>query len=115
VKILVLFILILTVSVRAEEHLSFLLDSSAKRKLVEKAIALKPGDSFQTVTNSLGAPTFDQKLVKKESDEFVGRSLKYYAVIWKHGLVSELHDEYVDVFLDKKYHIRSVHIRVTLD
>jgi outer membrane protein assembly factor BamE (lipoprotein component of BamABCDE complex) len=35
------------------------LDVSTKRKIVDKALALKPGDSFKTVTNALGKPTTD--------------------------------------------------------
>lgn len=113
-KTAALFVLLLVTTARAEQHPSFQLDASAKRKLVEKATALKVGDSFQTVTNALGAPTFGQKLTRKEGDRTIGRSLKYYAVIWERGLVNELRDELVDVTLDDKDRVRSVHIRVTL-
>jgi hypothetical protein len=115
-KFLALFVLLLAVAARAEQqHPSFQLDASAKRKLVEKAAALKVGDSFQTVTNALGAPTFDQTLARKESSRTIGRSLKYYAVIWERGLVNELHDELVDVTLDERDRVRSVRIRVSLE
>ena len=114
-KILALFTLLLVTTARAEQHPSFQLDASAKRKLVERATALKVGDSFQTVTNTLGAPTFDQKLARKESSRVIGRSLKYYAVIWERGLVNELHDELVDVTLDEHDRVRSVRITVTLE
>jgi hypothetical protein len=107
--------MLLAIVARADQHPFFQLDASAKRKLVEKALTLKVGDSFETVTNTLGAPTFDQKLVRKERNEVIGRSLKYYAVVWERGLVNELHDELVDVMLDETDRVRSVLIRVTLD
>ena len=116
VKTLTLFMLLLAVVARAEQqHPSLQLDASAKRKLVEKATALKVGDSFETVTNALGTPTFDQKLARRKSSRVVGRSLKYYAVIWERGLVNELHDELVDITLDERDRVRSVRIRVTLE
>ena len=83
--------------------------------MVEKAITLKVGDSFQTVTNTLGVPTKDQRLARKEDSRAIGRSLKYYAVIWERGLVNELHDELVDVTLDERDRVRSVRIRVALE
>jgi hypothetical protein len=114
VKTLVLSML-LAIVVRAEQHPSFQLDASAKRKLVEKATALKVGDSFEVVTNALGLPSLDQKLARKESSRVVWRSLKYYAVIWERELVNEFHDELVDVTMDEKDRVRSVRIRVTLE
>jgi hypothetical protein len=114
VKTLALILLLVTAA-RAEQHPSFELDASAKRKLVERAATLKVGDSFQTVTNALGVPTVDQRLARKESSRVIGRSLKYYAVIWERGLVNELHDELVDVMLDEKNRVRSVRIKVTLE
>lgn len=115
VKSIGFIMLLLATVAQAERHPSFQLDAAAKRKLVEKATALKIGDSFQTVTNALGAPTFDRKIARKENGRILGRSLKYYAVIWEHGLVNELLDELVDVTLDEKDRVRSVRIRVTLE
>jgi hypothetical protein len=97
------------------KHPSFQLDAKAKRLLVEKAVALRPGDSYQSVTNKLGTPTYDQVLARKEDSHVVGRSLKYYAVRWETGLVNELYDQLVDVFLDERDRVRSVSIRVTLE
>jgi len=114
-KTLALLLLMLVMVAYAGQQPSFRLDASAKRKLVEKAMALKVGDSFQTVTNALGTPTFDQKLARKESSQVVGRSLDYYVVIWERGLVNELHDELVAVTLDEKDRVRSIHIKVTLE
>jgi hypothetical protein len=96
-------------------HPFFHLDASAKRALVEKALTLRPGDSYETVVGRLGKPKIDKVLMRKESTRVVGRTLKYYAVIWDSGLVNELHDELVDVFLDPTDHVVSVGIRVTLD
>lgn len=115
VKTLALLILLLVTAARAEQHPSFQLDAAAKRKLVEKAAALKVGDSFQMVTNALGKPTHDQTGRTKETGRFISRSLSYYAVMWERGLVNELHDELVDVTLDEKDRVRAVRIRVTLE
>ena len=122
-KFLLILLIAATVGMSAEaqitppKHPSFQLDAQAKRALVEKATAIKPGDSYQSVTNRLGAPTFDQRLATKQNNPMrvIGRSLKYYAVIWETGLVSESHDELVDVFLDEHDRVRSVSIRVPLE
>jgi hypothetical protein len=120
-KIFLSFLLAAAVSVStgaespAPKHPSFQLDAKAKRVMVEKAVALKPGDSYQSVTNRLGTPTYDQALARKEDSHLVGRSLKYYVVRWETGLVNEFYDELVDVFLDEEDRVRSVSIRVTLE
>ena len=114
-KFLALFLVMLATVAHAGQQPAFQLDAAAKRKLVEKAMALNVGDSFQTVTNALGKPTHDQTGRTKETGRFISRSLKYYAVNWERGLVNELHDELVDVTLDEKDHVLSVRIRVTLE
>jgi len=120
-KILLCFLLAAAVRLSAgseppsPKHPSFQLDAKAKRLLVEKAAALKPGDSYQSVTNRLGTPTYDKALARKEDSKVIGRSLKYYVVRWETGLVNEHHDELVDVFLDERDRVRSVSIRVTLE
>ncbi len=119
-KYFLLLFVVVTVSASAAPqppvptHPSFQLDAQAKRLLVSKATSIKPGDSYQSVIKKLGKPTHDEKLAQKESDRIVGRNLSYYAVIWKDGLVNELHDELVDVFLDEHDLVKSVHIRATL-
>lgn len=111
-----LLFLILAASVaRAEQQPSFQLNATARRKLVENAVTLKVGDSFQTVTNALGTPTFDQPVFDKDNPDIVGRDLKFYAVIWQHEPANETRDELVDVKLDKTGHVRSVYIKVTLN
>lgn len=85
-----------------------------KRELAEKATNIKAGDSFNFVIEILGKPTFDQRLARKESGRLIGRSLKYYAVKWESGLVNELKDQLVQVFLDEHDRVTSVHMRLTL-
>ena len=120
-KISILFLLFVSTVVLADEQTeppkrpSFHLDSAAKRKLVEKAVGLRVGDSPQTVIGALGKPTFDAPLVRKEDGRKIGRSLKYYAVRWEPGLVNELLDELVDIALDENDRVRSVLIKVTLE
>ena len=109
------FMLLAASFARAEQHPSFQLSASAKRKLAEKAITLKAGDSFQTVTNTLGTASFDQPLLGKDSREIVGRELRYFAVIWHSGPADEQQNELVDVTLDKSGRVRSVYIRMTLN
>lgn len=91
------------------------LDGKAKQALVETALRLKKGDSYEAVVSKLGKPTFDRLLQRKEEQKPFGRSLKYYAVIWESGLVNEPHDEYVVVSLDALDKVQSITIRVTLD
>lgn len=110
-----LFLFLAAALARAEQQPSFKLNPAARRKLVESAVALKVGDSFQTVTNALGTPTFDQPVFDKDNPDIVGRDLKFYAVIWQHEAPNEMRDELVDVKLDKTGHVRSVYIKVTLN
>src|SRR5579862_7232079 len=110
--ILLLSFLLAGSVVRAEQHPSFQMSASAKRQLAEKAIALKPGDSLQTVTNALGTASFAQPLLGKVSREIVGRELRYFAVIWLSGPGEEQQNELVDVTLDKAGRVRSVYIRL---
>ena len=93
----------------------FKLDPPAKRVLFEKAVTLKRGDSYESVTNQLGTPTYDRRVAPKESNRIIGRSLTYYAVKLDKNLVNELQDELVDVFLDEKNKVQSVYIRGSLD
>lgn len=97
------------------QHPYFQLDAPSKKALVEKAKAIKLGDSYQSVVSVLGKPTFDNRLMRKENNGVVGRSIKYYAVIWQSGSVNELRDELVNVFFDDSDRVKSVTIRVRLD
>jgi hypothetical protein len=116
-RVLFLSLLIVT-TVFAEPQLkkpAFQLAASAKRTLVEKALTLKRGDSYESVTNVLGKPTFDQSLDRKEDGRNIGRGLSYYAVVWEAGLVNVLHDELVVVHLDECGRLKSVYFKVTLE
>ena len=93
---------------------AFQLDAQAKRKLVERALALHIGDTVSRVITSLGKPSYDQMLTPKRSAAPVGRSLKYYAVIWESGLVNELHDQLVDLTFDASGRLQRIDIRVSL-
>jgi hypothetical protein len=90
------------------------LDSKAKRALVEAALQLKNGDSVDVVFSKLGKPTYDDVMQRKEESKPFGRRLAYYAVIWKAGLVNELNDELVSVYLDDHGSVQSVSIRISL-
>jgi hypothetical protein len=93
---------------------AFQLDPQAKRILVERALALHIGDAVDAVISSLGKPTHDQTLTPKQTSKPIGRSLKYYAVIWETGLVNELHDQLVDLFFDADGRLQRIDIRVSL-
>jgi len=86
------------------------LDIPTKRKLVEKALTLKAGDSFQTVTNTLGQPTTDTNY----GGDF--HYLDYHMQAWKGERVDDdCHDaEYVRVRVDQSNRIVSVWIRVEM-
>ena len=112
--ILLSFLFAANLMARAEQQPSFRLTAAAKRKLAEQAVALKVGDSFQTVTNTLGVANFDQPMLEKDGREIVGRDLRYFAVIWQPGSADEQQNELVDVVLDKAGRVRSVYIRMTL-
>jgi len=92
----------------------FQMTAAEKRLLAEKASVIKIEDSYKNVIRKLGKPTFDQPLVAKTSDRVIGRNLKYYAVIWENGVINELNDELVEVFLDESNQVISVYIRLTL-
>jgi hypothetical protein len=96
-----------------QPHPAWTLSPAEKRKLVQAASTLRAGDSYETVVAALGKPTYDQVGVAKESDRVIGRSLRYYAVRWETGLVNELHDELVHVWLDPQNIVKSVSIRIT--
>jgi len=90
-------------------------DPAAARVLVERAVSIKTGDSRTAVLNKLGSPDDDSVLMRKEKPEVVGRSMRYDVVKWKRGLVNELYDQYVDVYLDKSDIVTQVVVRVTLE
>lgn len=90
-------------------------DPAAARVLVERAVSIKTGDSRTAVLDKLGSPDDDTVLMRKESPEIIGRAMRYDIVKWKRGLVNELHDQYVNVYLDKNGVVKYVVVRATLE
>jgi hypothetical protein len=87
--------------------------SQTKRALVEKALALSVGDSYQTVTNRLGVPTFDTKHQNKNG-RFFGRSLKYSFHSQGTDLLEGPFSESVVVYLDGQGRVRYVTLKATI-
>lgn len=92
-------------------------DVPTKRKLVEKAVVLKAGDSFQTVTNALGKPTADTTHTTRPDPQTgsfrqTGRFLEYHMQIWEgaHGEDAE----FVKISLDEDARVQWVVIRAKL-
>ena len=85
--------------------------TEAKQRLVSLTLKIRKGDSAESVIRILGEPTIDQALSRKESDKVVGRELRYYLLRWKNGLVNELHDEMVSVWLDPSNQVKSISLR----
>jgi outer membrane protein assembly factor BamE (lipoprotein component of BamABCDE complex) len=84
------------------------LDVPTKRKLVEKALTLKAGDTFQTVTNTLGQPTTDTDF----GDDF--HYLDYHIQAWNHEGIASSDAEYLRVRLGPDKRVVSVWIRVDM-
>src|SRR5580765_8366908 len=70
------------------------LDVPTKRKIVDKALTLRAGDSFQTVTNALGKPTTDTNYGADY------HYLDYHMRAWKDAFPSS-DSEYVRVRLNQ--------------
>jgi hypothetical protein len=84
-----------------------------KRALVEKALGLSVGDSYQTVTNRLGTPTFDTKHQDK-GGRFFGRSLKYSFHSQGTDLLEGPFPESIVVYLDGQGRVRCVTLKATI-
>ena len=92
----------------------FELDNSAKRKLVEKVLTLKSGDSFQTITNVLGTPSFNS-MTNAESYKAVGGFLRYDAlVVSSYTGLSRVNDELIYLWLDSSNRLTRIEMFVTL-
>lgn len=66
-----------------------------RRELLNKADALRIGDSDQAIIRQLGRPTYDQKLIDKKDVTKRIRVLKYYVKKKDNELVNELYDQYI--------------------
>ncbi len=95
-------------------HPSSRVTTEVKARLLTQALKLRKGDSFETVIKSMGKPTLDELLSKKESSKIIGRELRYYLVRWEDGLVNERNDELISVWLDASNFVKSISIRTTL-
>ncbi len=90
------------------------LDVPTKRKIVEKALSLRTGDSFQAVTNALGKPTTDTNY----GGDY--HYLDYHMQAWQRWTgdtnyvsdVSSSDSEYVRVRLSQHNQVVSVWIQV---
>jgi hypothetical protein len=116
-----IFMLLLTISLACAQSKivnshppSFHLDVAAKRKLVEKALTLRAGDTFATITNALGNPTLDQVLFVNKEGRSVDRRLRYNIVIWERDKFDEALDEFITLSLGEGDRLQGFRINVTL-
>jgi hypothetical protein len=91
------------------------INETEKRDLAAKAKMLKQGDSVERVLEILGTPYSDDLMMRKENDEVIGRSLKYYAVKMDKDLVNEKHDQLVTVYLDPDNKVDVITVRINLE
>ena len=92
----------------------FELDNSAKRKLVEKVLTLKTGDSFQTITNTLGVPSFNS-MTNAEAYKAMGGFLRYDAlVVSSYAGLSRANDELIYMWLDNSNRLTRIEMCITL-
>jgi len=89
----------------------FTLDEGAKHRLVEKALTLKAGDSFQTITNTLGRPSRDQKFPDPAGP--ISRILRYDILTW-YTNASHPWDQYIEIPLRQGERLEDVRINVIL-
>ena len=86
-----------------------------KRALLTKANMLIQGDSVERVLELLGTPFSDDLMMRKENNEVLGRSLKYFAVKLDKGLVNEIHDQLVNVYLGPDDRVDMIYVRIILE
>jgi hypothetical protein len=92
----------------------FELDNSAKRKLVEKVLTLKRGDSYQTITNALGTPCFNS-MTNAEAYKAVGGFLRYDAlVVSSYTQLDRAFDELTYIWLDSSNRLTRIEMCITL-
>jgi hypothetical protein len=116
---MLLFLLAATISVSTwageppSQHSDSELGTKAKRTLVDKALTLKAGDSYQTVTNRLGIPTYNTRHQNKNGS-WIGRSLKYDFHSRGSDELEGAFTESVVIFLDGHDRLRYITLKVTL-
>jgi hypothetical protein len=84
------------------------------RKLVQRAVQLKAGDTYKAVIVALGEPSEDRQLIPKDTTVSHGRLLHYRLSTWEAGLSNTFHDEAIYVDLDTNNVVRKISIRATL-
>lgn len=99
---------------QGKPHPYFQATTQSKISLLTQALKLRKGDPADAVLKAMGKPAVDQVLSKKESDKIVGRELRYYLVRWEDGLVNELHDETISVWLDPSNLVKTISIKAKL-
>lgn len=86
------------------------------RRLVEKAVTLKAGDSYQTVTNALGKPDLDQGFGGRSDRPGPAQRLLHYNLSRPEGTpLGGEHAMFVQVYLDfKSERVDSIFIKASL-
>jgi len=54
-------------------------------------------------------------MMRKENNEVIGRSLKYFAVKLDKNLVNEIHDQLVNVYLGLDDRVDTIYVRIILE
>jgi hypothetical protein len=94
---------------------AFELDAAARRALVEKTLALKIGDTYDTAIEKLGKPSNDDEQWFSQPREYVGRAVEYWVVREsKVGSIEINRDQYVFLTFDKDNRLAAIYIRITL-
>ena len=99
------------------EHTKIIgLPPAAARKLVEKAVTLKSGDSYQTVTNALGKPDLDQAFGGRSDRPGPAQRCLHYNLFRPEGApLGREPARYVEVYLDfKTERVDSIFIKASL-
>jgi hypothetical protein len=79
----------------------FSMKPAQREKLLANASTLCVGDPVETVVAVLGKPSQDGTWSSKRIPAGPPiRELSYYITIYENGLVNEIHDEYVAVYLE---------------
>ena len=98
----------------APSHPAWTRSPAEKRKLVQRAVTLKAGDTYSAVIAALGEPGDDHQEIPKGGTVSHGRLLCYRLSTWEAGLSNTFHDEDIYVDLDTNNVVRKISIRATL-
>ena len=122
IPILLLIGIVAALAQSITEHTKFISRPAGEaRKIVEKAVTLKAGDSYQTVTNALGKPDLDQAFAARA--EYSGQTnmppaqrMLHYNLSRPEGTpLGGANARYVQVFIDfKTERVDSIFIHASL-